>query len=202
MKTVIRRSNACRHGSKPSRRSAIDFFVSCWRPRQASVHIVPVRRAGFGAITLVVFDCACTPVVVDEPRLPIASVRSTQFAAPPPPVTDAVPSAEQLTALLAASLNYSVREEDRARLFDGPTERNVSLARAWGAQPNPQHIDFTTVEVTGPDTVDASGRGSFRGLEPYSVGPIPFVRFDNAWKVSRTYACGIVRALDGPDTCS
>lgn len=204
---VTRRSTACRHGSKPIQCSAIGFrqleghVPNRWRPRRASVHTVPVRRAGSGAITLVAFGCACAPVEVDEPRLPIASIRSTQFAAPPSPVTDAVPSAEQLTALLAASLNYSVQEEDRARLFDGPSEGNVSLARAWGAQPDPQHIDFTTVAFTGPDTVDASGTGSFRGLEPYSVGPIPFVRFDNEWKVSRAFACGMVRAFDGPDAC-
>lgn len=159
-----------------------------------------MRRVGLGAIILIVFGCACAPV--DEPRLPTASVRSTQFAAPPPPVTDPVPSGEQLTALLAASVNYSVREEDRARLFDGPTERNVSLARAWGAQPDPQHIEFTSVEVTGPDTVDASGKGSFRGLDSYSVGPIPFVRFENEWKVSRAFACRTVGAFDGRDACA
>ncbi len=149
-----------------------------------------------------VLVCGCGSNEVDEPRLPTASVRSTQFAAPPPPVIDAVPTAEQLTTLLDASLNYSVREEDRARLFDGPSERNVSLARAWGAQPNPQHIEFTTLELVGPDTVHASGQGSLGSLAPYTVGPIPFVRFDNEWKVSRAFACGMIGVLDGHDACA
>ncbi|OZD01728.1 hypothetical protein CH275_18115 [Rhodococcus sp. 06-235-1A] len=161
-----------------------------------------MKSAGVSVIALVMMVCACAPAEVEEPRLPVASVRSTQFATPPPPITDAVPTAQQLTKLLAASLDYSVREEDRARLFDGPSEHNVSLARAWGAQPDPQHIEFTTVEPTGPDAVNASGQGHFRNSEPYPVGPIPFVRWDNVWKVSRTFACGFVTAFDSPDACA
>ncbi|WP_032376117.1 hypothetical protein [Rhodococcoides fascians] len=161
-----------------------------------------MRSARVSAIALVMMVCACTPAEVDEPRAPVASVRSTQFSPPPPPVTDTVPTAEQLTELLAASLNYEIREDDRARLFDGPVEHNVSLARAWGAQPDPQHIEFTTVEPAGPDAVHASGQGHLGNIEPYPVGPIPFVRWENEWKVSRTFACGFVSAFDGPDACA
>ncbi len=160
------------------------------------------HKVGLATITLAAMLCACAPAEVDEPGIPTASIRSTQFAAPPPPVTDAAPTAEQLTTLFAASLDYSVREKDRARLFDGPSENNVALARAWGAQPDPQRIEFTTVEPAGPDTVHASGQGRWRSMEPYSVGPIPFVRWDNEWKVSRTFACGFVGAFDGPDACA
>ncbi|MCJ0892036.1 hypothetical protein [Rhodococcus sp. ARC_M5] len=58
------------------------------------------------------------------------------------------------------------------------------------------------MKITGPDTVDASGKGSFRGLDSYSVGPIPFVRFENEWKVSRAFACRVVGAFDGSDACA
>lgn len=153
-------------------------------------------------IALAILTCACTPAEVDEPRRYAASIRSTQFAPPPPQVTDAAPTAEQLTTLLDASLNYSVREGDRARLFDGPSEHNIRLARAWGAQPNPQHIEFTTVEPAGPNAVDASGQGYLGTIEPYPVGPIPFVRWNNEWKVSRAFACGVVGAFDGHDACA
>lgn len=165
------------------------------------VHTVSVKLVGVGAVVLVMLTCACSPVEVDEPRLPIALVRPTQFAPPPPPITDELPTAEQLTTLFAASLNYSIREEDRARLFDGPSEGNLSLARAWGAQPDPQHVEFTTVEPTGPDSVDAYGPGHLGDIEPYPVGPIPFVRYDNEWKVSRSLACGMVKMFDGDDIC-
>ncbi|QII08056.1 hypothetical protein BH93_24100 [Rhodococcoides fascians A25f] len=161
-----------------------------------------MRSVGVTAIALAMMVCACAPAEVDEPRVPVASVRSTQFSPPPQPVTDTVPTAEQLTELLAASLNYGVREDHRARLFDGPVEHNVSLARAWGAQPDPQHIEFTTVEPAGPDAVNASGQGHFGNMEPYPVGPIPFVRWENEWKVSRAFACGFVGAFDGPDACA
>lgn len=161
-----------------------------------------MRRAGASTIGLVMLVCACAPAAVDDPQLPAAAVRSTQFAPPPPPITDAVPTADQLTDLLAASLNYAIREEDRARLFDGPTENNVSLARAWGAQPDPQHIEFTTVESAGRDSVNATGLGHFGNVEPYSVGPIPFVRWENEWKVSRAFACGFVDAVDGNHACA
>lgn len=161
-----------------------------------------MRRTGVFTVGLVMLVCACSPAAVDEPRPPTVAVRSTQFAPPPPPITDAVPTAQQLTDLLAASLNYSIREEDRARLFEGPSEFNVSLARAWGAQLDPQHIEFTTVEPAGPNSVNASGQGHQGSIEPYPVGPIPFVRSEDEWKVSRAFACGFVGAVGGHGACA
>ena len=95
--------------------------------------------------------CACSSADDTESRHPTAVVESTQFAPPPAPITDLVPTAEQLTALYNATVNYSIREEDRARLLDGPSDENLRIARAWGAQPSPQQIQFTTVEPVGPE---------------------------------------------------
>ncbi|MBY4107573.1 hypothetical protein HQO82_08850 [Rhodococcus fascians] len=160
-----------------------------------------MKRVGVSAVAVVLLACACSPVEVDVPKSPVASIRPTQFASPPPPITDDVPTAAQLTALFAASVDYSIRQEDRARLFDGPAENNVRLARAWGAQPDPQHIEFTTVASTGPDSVEAMGVGTFRSMDSYPVGPMSFVRYDNQWRVPRDIACRLVGAFDGPDAC-
>jgi hypothetical protein len=128
-----------------------------------------VKLVGVSAVAVVLLACACSPVEVDVPKSPVASIRPTQFTPPPPPITDDLPTAAQLTALFAASVDYSIREEDRARLFDGPAANNVRLARAWGAQPDPQHIEFTTVASTGPDSVEAMGVGTFGSMEGYRV---------------------------------
>lgn len=45
------------------------------------------------------------------------------------------------------------------------------------------------------EMVNATGQGRVRGLEPYPVGPIPFVRFNNEWKLSRVHVCGILTVL-------
>ncbi|WP_052060419.1 hypothetical protein [Rhodococcoides fascians] len=160
-----------------------------------------MKLVGVSAVAVVFLACACSPVEVDEPKSPVASISPTQFAPPPTPITDDVPTAAQLTALFAASVDYSIREEDRARLFDGPAENNVRLARAWGAQPDPQHIEFTTVASTGPDSVEAMGVGMVRSMEGYPVGPIPFIRYDNQWRVPRDVACRFVGAFDDHEAC-
>jgi hypothetical protein len=160
-----------------------------------------VKLVGVSAVAVVLLACACSPGEVDQSKSPVASIRPTQFTPPPPPITDDLPTAAQLTALFAASVDYSIREEDRARLFDGPAANNVRLARAWGAQPDPQHIEFTTVASTGPDSVEAMGVGTFGSMEGYRVGPMSFVRYDNQWRVPRDVACRLVGAFDGRDAC-
>ncbi|RZL74648.1 MAG: hypothetical protein EOP32_33195, partial [Rhodococcus sp. (in: high G+C Gram-positive bacteria)] len=98
-----------------------------------------VRKAAIGASALVAIATvagACSPEGT-ESRDPTVFVQSTQFAPPPAPITGLVPTAEQLTALYNATTNYSIREEDRARLLDGPTDQTLPIARAWGAQPSP-----------------------------------------------------------------
>jgi hypothetical protein len=160
-----------------------------------------VKLVGVSAVAVVLLACACSPGEVGQSKSPVASIRPTQFTPPPPPITDDLPTAAQLTALFAASVDYSIREEDRARLFDGPAANNVRLARAWGAQPDPQHIEFTTVASTGPDSVEAMGVGTFGSMEGYRVGPMSFVRYDNQWRVPRDVACRLVGAFDGRDAC-
>lgn len=56
--------------------------------------------------------------------------------------------------------------------------------------PHPQYIQFTAVEPVGPETINANGQGQVDGMEPYPVGPIPFVRYNNEWKLSRAFVCG------------
>ena len=73
--------------------------------------------------------------------------------------------AAELTALLDTSPNYSVREEDRARLFDGPSERNVSLARAWGEQQDPRPKE--PIHLAGNLIRDALGVPSELGASEY-----------------------------------
>ncbi|KAF0957208.1 hypothetical protein [Rhodococcus sp. T7] len=158
-----------------------------------------VRKAAIGASALVAIataTCACSPADDTESRDPAVFVQSTQFAPPPAVLTDLVPTAEQLTALYNATTNYSIREEDRARLLEGPSDQTtLRIARAWGAQPSPQYIQFTTVEPVGPDMINATGQGRLDRMAPYPVGPIPFVRSDNEWKLSRAYVCGILTVL-------
>ncbi|RZK59099.1 MAG: hypothetical protein EOP27_00790, partial [Rhodococcus sp. (in: high G+C Gram-positive bacteria)] len=72
--------------------------------------------------------------------------------------------------------------------------------RAWGAQPSPQYLQFTAVEPVGPEMVNATGQGHIEGMEPYPVGPIPFVRFNNEWKLSRAFVCGGL-FLSAPQVC-
>ncbi|MFE5708007.1 hypothetical protein [Rhodococcus koreensis] len=161
-----------------------------------------VRKAAIGASALVAIATvagACSPEGT-ESRDPTAVVQSTQFAPPPAPITDPVPTAEQLTALYNATTNYSIREEDRARLLDGPTDQTLPIARAWGAQPSPQYLQFTAVEPVGPEMVNATGQGHIEGMEPYPVGPIPFVRVNNEWKLSRAFVCGGL-FLSAPQVC-
>ncbi|RRQ29236.1 hypothetical protein DK926_04975 [Rhodococcus sp. Eu-32] len=135
---------------------------------------------------------ACSPTgEIDSPQSN-ALVRPTQFAAAPEPVNDPEPTPEQLTVLFRASYDYSIREEDRARLIEGPSDGNLSLAREWGAQHDPQQVEFISAVPVGPDAVEASGQATFLGAEPYPVGPIPFVRSDGEWKVSRTFVCGMM----------
>ncbi|WP_244163767.1 hypothetical protein [Rhodococcus koreensis] len=164
--------------------------------------IMRVRKAAIGASALVAIATvagACSPEGT-ESRDPTAVVQSTQFAPPPAPITDPVPTAEQLTALYNATTNDSIREEDRARLLDGPTDQTLPIARAWGAQPSPQYLQFTAVEPVGPEMVNATGQGHIEGMEPYPVGPIPFVRVNNEWKLSRAFICGGL-FLSAPQVC-
>ena len=82
-----------------------------------------VRKVAIGASAVVAIataTCACSPADDTESREPTVFVQSTQFAPPPAPITNLVPTAEQLTALYNATTNYSIREEDRARLLEGP----------------------------------------------------------------------------------
>lgn len=162
-----------------------------------------VRKVAIGASALVAIataTCACSPVDDTEARHPTVFVHPTQFAPPPAPITDLVPTAEQLTALYNATTNYSIREEDRARLLDGPSDQTLRVARAWGAQPSPQYIQFTTVEPVSSDMINATGQGRVEGMDPYPVGPISFVRSNNEWKLSRVYVCGILTVFaDLPD---
>ena len=127
---------------------------------RGDTQIMRVRKAAIGASALVAIataTCACSPADDTESRDPTVFVQSTQFAPPPAPITDLVPTAEQLTALYNATTNYSIREEDRARLLEGPSGQALPIARAWGAQPSPQYIQFTTVEPVGPDMINATG---------------------------------------------
>jgi hypothetical protein len=162
-----------------------------------------VRKAAIGACALVAIATAagaCSSVDDTESRHQTVFVQSTQFAPPPVPVTDLVPTAEQLTAVYNATTNYSIREEDRARLLDGPSDQTLPIARAWGAQPSPQYIQFTVVELVGPDMINATGQGHLERMAPYPVGPIPFVRSDNEWKLSRAFVCrGLF--LAAPQVC-
>ena len=73
---------------------------------------------------------------------------------------------------------------------DGPSDQTLPIAREWGAQPTPQYIQFTAVEPVGPETINGNGQGQVDGMEPYPVGPIPFVRYNNEWKLSRAFVCG------------
>jgi hypothetical protein len=163
-----------------------------------------VRKAAIGASALVAIATAtgaCSSVDDTASRHPTVFVQSTQFAPPPAPITDLVPTAEQLTALYNATTNYSIREEDRARLLEGPSDQTtLRIARAWGAQPSPQYIQFTAVEPAGPDMINATGQGHLERMAPYPVGPIPFVRSDNEWKLSRAFVCGGL-FLVAPQVC-
>ncbi|MCX5046707.1 hypothetical protein OG921_26380 [Aldersonia sp. NBC_00410] len=103
-----------------------------------------------------------------------------------------MPTSEQLTNLYNATTDYSIREEERARLFDGPSDQNLRLAKTWGAQPAPQYIQFTAAELVGPGMISATGQGHLGGMAPHPVGPIPFVRYNNEWKLSRDYVCEMV----------
>lgn len=165
------------------------------------MHTVMVRKAArhAGALVAIAAACACSPANDHESSDPTVLVQSTQFAPPPAPITDLIPTAEQLTTLYNATTNYSIREEDRSRLLDGPSDQALQIARSWGALPMPQYIQFTTVQSAGPDRVDASGQGYVDGMAPYPVGPIPFVRSDNEWKLSHLHVCGVLTALPGSD---
>ncbi|WP_241032114.1 hypothetical protein [Rhodococcus pseudokoreensis] len=130
-----------------------------------------VRKAAIGTSALAAIAtvaCACSPADNAESRDPTVFVQSTQFAPPPAPITDLVPTAEQLTALYNATTNYSIREEDRALLLDGPSDQTLPIARDWGAQPTPQYIQFTAVEPVGPETINATGQDHVRGFRPAS----------------------------------
>lgn len=162
-----------------------------------------VRKAAIGASALVAIATAasaCSSADDTDTRHQTVFVQSNQFAPPPAPITDPMPSAEQLSALYNATTNYSIREEDRARLLDGPSDRTAPIARAWGAQPSPQYIQFTVVEPVGPDLINATGRGHLEGMVPYPVGPIPFVRSGNEWKLSRAFVCDVL-FLAAPQVC-
>jgi hypothetical protein len=157
-----------------------------------------VMKSAIGASAVVAIataTCACSSANDAESRGPTVFVQSTQFAPPPAVITDLVPTASQLSALYNATTNYSIREEDRARLLDGPSDQTLPIARAWGAQPSPQNIQFTTVEPVGPDMINATGQGHIGRMAPYPVGPIPFVRSNTEWKLSRAYVCGILIVL-------
>nr|AIU93466.1 hypothetical protein LRS1606.32 [Rhodococcus sp. NS1] len=138
-----------------------------------------MRKAAIGAGALVAIATvagACSSADDIESRHQTVFVQSTQFAPAPAPITDLVPTAEQLTALYNATTNYSIREEDRARLLDGPSDQTRPIARAWGAQVSPQYVEFTVVEPVGPDMIKATGQGHLEGMAPYPVGPVSFVR--------------------------
>ncbi|MGU3586871.1 hypothetical protein ACLBYD_27410 [Rhodococcus sp. C26F] len=162
-----------------------------------------VRKAAIGVSALVAIATvagACSPADDTESRHQTIFVQSTQFAPPPAPITDLVPTTEQLTTLYNATTNYSIREDDRARLLDGPSDQTRPIARAWGAQPSPQYIRFTDVELVGPDMINATGQGHLEGMALYPVGPISFVRSDNQWKLSRAFVCdGLL--LAAPQVC-
>ncbi|QSE95811.1 hypothetical protein JWS13_44565 [Rhodococcus pseudokoreensis] len=151
-------------------------------------------------VAITTATCGCSPADDAESRDPTVIIHSTQFATAPTLITDLVPTPEQLTALYNATTNYSIREEDRALLLDGPSGLTLPIARAWGAQPRPQYIQFTALELVGPDKINATGPGRVEGLEPYPVGPIPFVRYNNEWKLSRAFVCGKL-FLAAPQVC-
>lgn len=152
---------------------------------------------GASAFVAIAAACACSPTEDTEARDPTAYVQSsTQFAPAPASITDLVPTAEQLTVLYNATTDYSIREEDRARFLEGPSDKStLRLAQTWGALPTPPYFQFTTVESVGADMINATGQGHLAGVEPYPVGPIPFVRSNDEWKLSRTYVCDVLTAL-------
>ena len=151
-------------------------------------------------VAIATVTCACSPADDAESHDPTVFIHSTQFAPPPAPITDLVPTPEQLTALYNATTNYSIREEDRARLLDGPGDLTLPIARAWGAQTTPQYIQFTAAEPVGSEKVNATGQGRVEGMEPYPVGPIRFVRYNNEWRLSRAFVCGGL-FLAAPQVC-
>lgn len=65
----------------------------------------------------------------------------------------------------------------RALLLDGPSDQTLPIVRAWGAQPTPRYIQFTTVEPVDPDMINPTGQGRVEGMELYPVVPIPFERY-------------------------
>lgn len=168
------------------------------------LHTEPVGRTAVGAIVLGVFAtalCACSSgAQVDEDH-PASGVRTTQFANPPAPILDVEPTADELSILYGASTDYSIREEDRALLIEGDRLQNLALAREWGAQPSPQRIEFTVVELVDPTLLEASGHGRFGTVGPYPVGPIPFVRSDGQWKMSRSFVCAFVSRFGATNAC-
>lgn len=169
------------------------------------VHTGSVKRSvlTFGSVIMAAsLGCACSSTNTSDSRQSEVVIRSTQFAPAPEPVTDHVPTARQLTVLFNASLDYSIREEGRARLIEGDSDENLPLARAWGAQTDAQRVDFTTVAPVDSITVQASGQTSVDGVQVNAVGPIPFVLSGGEWTVSRTFVCDMMSFRETQHICA
>ena len=87
-------------------------------------------------------------------------------------------------------------------MLEGQRDQNIELARVCGAQPDPQHVEFTTVEIVSADLVLETGEGQFRGVRPYPVRPVSFVRFNERWRLFRDYVGGWLDVFDTQQVCA
>lgn len=133
--------------------------------------------------------CGSNDRGTEPDRVPGFAIESTAFAPPPPAVpATAVPTAAQLSALYNAALDYDVRVEDRAKLFEAGS---AELAQAFVQEK--MQMDFSAVHDNGDGSVGATGHVVYNGEPaPKESGPIPFVTENGEWKISRQWACSLV----------
>ncbi|WP_455902181.1 hypothetical protein [Rhodococcus gordoniae] len=155
------------------------------------------------AIVALVAICGCST----DPGAPAAGSASTSAEMFPPAhsslelPTSTIPSAEQVTEMLAAAFDYDLELETRVRLFEGASLDTPDPVQQV-AHTGEATLRATTVVPDGAQALAVSvvGTGAPGGAaQAITVGPgdsavVPLVAEHGIWKISRAWIC----TLAGP----
>jgi len=155
------------------------------------------------ALVAVVTLCGCST----DPGAPATGPASTSAQAFPPAHSSlelpasSIPSAEQVTEMLAVAFDYDVELETRVRLFEGASLDTPDPVQQV-AHTSEATLRATTVVPDGAQALAVSvvGTGAPGGvaqaitIAPGNSAVVPLVAEHGIWKISRAWIC----TLTGP----
>ena len=155
------------------------------------------------ALVGVVAFCGCSTDPGSPATVPAPTSAETSPPAHPSPELPAstIPSAEQVTEMLAAAFDYDLDLNTRVRLFEGATVETPDPVQQV-AHTGEATLRATTVVpdgaqalvVSGVGTGSSGGAAQATTVPPGDSAVIPLVAENGIWKISRAWIC----TLSGP----